>query len=231
MAETIQTPEHWRALADQLAAKYDLVKGPLGLPDQQLTILRPRSVDDLIDEKEFNHDGRLPYWADVWPSALGLAKRVLREQGNGRTLLELGCAVGYTACIASKMGFRVTATDYYEDAGRLTQLNAVLNGIPVPDERMVDWRDFPADLNNFDVVIASDVLYEKPYCDLVADCFRRSLSPTGLGLLTDPQRTLASGFADAAKRHGLQVVHREEIPVTKDGRSQMIDLIELKRVP
>lgn len=221
-------PPDWRTLADQLAAKYRLVKGPLGLPGWELEILRPASVDDLISEEEFNQDGRLPYWADVWPSALGLAKRLLREAGDGRTLLELGCAVGYTACLAARLGFRVTATDYYADAGKFVQLNAALNGLPIPTERMVDWRDYPADLRGFDMVIASDVLYEKPYCDLVANCFAFSLAPHGLGLLTDPQRILAADFPAAAARNGLIVTRREEIRVEKEGRRQVIDLFELR---
>ncbi|MDX1964994.1 MAG: methyltransferase domain-containing protein [Pirellulales bacterium] len=216
-------------VADALAAKYELVKGPLGLPGHLLEILRPRSVDALISEAEFNQDGRLPYWADVWPSALGLAARILEEQGCGRTLLELGCAVGYVACLAAQRGFVVTATDYYADAGIFTQLNAALNGLPIPRQRMVDWRNYPADLTDFDVVIASDVLYEQPYCDLVASCFARSLARDGLGLLTDPQRHLAAGFTDAARRQGLVVTARREIPVEKDGRRQVIDLYELRR--
>lgn len=64
-----ELPPDWRSLADQLAAKYQLVKGPLGLPGHELDMLRPKSVDELINEEEFNHDGRLPYWADVWPGA------------------------------------------------------------------------------------------------------------------------------------------------------------------
>jgi predicted nicotinamide N-methyase len=221
--------DHWQQLSDELASRYELCKGPLGLPGHELTFVRPKSVDALISEEEFNQDGRLPYWADVWPSALGMATRLLREKGEGRTLLELGCAVGYVACIAAKQGFYVTATDYYADAGRFTQLNAALNGLPIPVERMVDWRDYPTDLRNFDVVIASDVLYEKPYCDLVAKCMAYSLAPTGLGLLTDPQRMLAKDFPAAAERNGLRVERREGIPVTKDGRSQVIDLFELRR--
>jgi predicted nicotinamide N-methyase len=221
--------DHWQHLSDELASRYELCKGPLGLPGHELTMVRPKSVDELINEEEFNQDGRLPYWADVWPSALGMATRLLREQGRGRTLLELGCAVGYVACIAAKQGFYVTATDYYADAGRFTQLNAALNGLPIPSERMVDWRDYPTDLRNFDVVIASDVLYEKPYCDLVAKCMAYSLAPTGFGLLTDPQRMLAKDFPAAAERNGLRVERREGIPVTKDGRSQVIDLFELRR--
>jgi hypothetical protein len=94
----------------------------------------------------------------------------------------------------------------------------------------VDWRNYPADLRDFDVVIASDVLYEKPYCDLVAACFARSLARDGLGILTDPQRTLAAGFPAAAERAGLRIVERSGIPVEKEGRHQVIDLYELRRM-
>ena len=43
-------------------------------------------------------------------------------------------------------------------------MNVFANAGVVPETRYVDWRAFPADLEWFDLVIASDVLYEKePY--------------------------------------------------------------------
>lgn len=219
----------WSVLERRLREKFELVDGPITWAGHTLDILRPKSVDDLISEEEFNRDGRLPYWADVWPSALGLATRIAQEAGNGRRLLELGCAVGFVACLAVKVGFRVTATDYYAEACDFTRLNAYRNGMSMPEGRMVDWRHYPEDLRDLDVVIASDVLYEKPYCDLVAQCFFRSLSPSGLGILTDPQRTLAAGFPEACERNRLVVLKKVGIPVEKEGRRQVIDLYELKR--
>jgi predicted nicotinamide N-methyase len=219
---------NWPRLEQLLRERFDVHCGPVSWAGQTLNILRPRSVDELIDEDDFNRDGRLPYWADVWPSALGLAKRLSHEAGAGRRLLELGCAVGYIACFAAKLGFAVTATDYYAEACDFTRLNAHYNELPTPAVRVVDWRAYPNDLHEFDVVVASDVLYEKPYCDLVAACFRQSLAANGVGLLADPQRTLAAGFPEAANRAGLLVSPKAGIPVEKDGRSQVIDLYELK---
>jgi predicted nicotinamide N-methyase len=224
------TNRDWLALENSLRARFEVTSGPVVWAGHTLDILRPKSVDDLISEDDFNRDGRLPYWADVWPSALGLATRVATERGNGRRLLELGCAVGFVACLAAKVGFEVTATDYYVEACEFTRLNAYRNGLTIPATGVVDWREYPADLHDFDVVIASDVLYEKPYCDLVATCFTRSLALDGLGLLTDPQRTLAEGFPAAVERAGLRVAHRAGIPVEKEGRHQVIDLYELRRV-
>jgi predicted nicotinamide N-methyase len=220
---------HFFALEQSLRSRFELTSGPVSGAGHTLDILRPKSVDDLISEDDFNRDGRLPYWADVWPSALGLADRIVREQGGGRRLLELGCAVGFVACLAAKIGYRVTATDYYPEACDFTRLNAHRNGLPIPATRLVDWRHYPTDLRGFDVVIASDVLYEKPYCDLVASCFAHSLASDGLGIVSDPQRTLAAEFPAAAERAGLNVAQKFGVPVEKDGRHQVIDVYELRR--
>ena len=34
----------------------------------------PRSAEELINEADFARDERLPYWADVWPSAIAMAR-------------------------------------------------------------------------------------------------------------------------------------------------------------
>jgi predicted nicotinamide N-methyase len=191
-------------------------------------VLRPESVDNLISEEDFNRDERLPYWADIWPSALALAERLAREVGRGRRLLELGCGVGYIAGIAVRRGFRVTATDYYSEACEFTEVNARRNGLSIPETRIVDWRDYPTDLQGFDVVVASDVLYEKTYCEIVTRCIRQSLAANGVAWLTDPQRTRAAAFPAAAEQAGLRLVSRTGNPVEKDGRHQVIDLYELR---
>ena len=40
---------------------------------------------------------------------------------------------------------------------------------------MVNWVDMPADLGKFDVVLASDVLYEHRYAEMVADAIAKTL--------------------------------------------------------
>ena len=41
------------------------------------SILRPANSDDLIREEDFVKDERLPYWADVWPSSIVLASKLM----------------------------------------------------------------------------------------------------------------------------------------------------------
>ncbi len=206
--------------------RFDVVTSIIEIGDRQFTHFRPRSPDDLISEDEFNRDERLPYWADFWPSSIALAERLAQEKGTGRRLLELGCGTGLVAMVASAAGFNVTATDYYAEALEFTALNANHNGHPLHETRIVDWRDLPSDLGRFDVVVASDVLYEKHYSDLVAVAFAATLAPGGLGILTDPQRRHGALFPAACAWHGLHIQRRFEVPVAHGGPGQKIDLYE-----
>jgi hypothetical protein len=45
------------------------------------SILKPANPDDLIREEDFVLDERLPYWADVWPSSIILAEKLLELDG------------------------------------------------------------------------------------------------------------------------------------------------------
>jgi predicted nicotinamide N-methyase len=212
-----------------LAQEYDVVVRSVEIAGSLFEIAHPRSADTLIDDAEFAVDERLPYWADIWTSSIALARRIAAEQGSGRRLLELGCGVGLTSVAAAQAGFQVTATDYYEPALRFAALNAAHNGAPLTAAQILDWRRLPEDFLRFDVVIASDVLYERPNVELVAAVFARALRPGGVGLLTDPQRARAAEFPDACRRYNLEITRRDVVPVTSGGNAQKIDLFELRR--
>ena len=46
----------------------DHVEETIELAGRPLTLLRPASAEELIDEKAFGEDEFLPYWAELWPS-------------------------------------------------------------------------------------------------------------------------------------------------------------------
>jgi predicted nicotinamide N-methyase len=215
---------------ERLRQRFEVVSANIQIAGRSFEIFRPKSADDLISEEEFNRDERLPYWADVWPSSIVLAESVAGETGAGRSLLELGCGVGLVAVVAASVGFDVTATDYYADALQFTHLNARHNGLTVSAARLVDWRDFPGDLGRFDLVVASDVLYEPQNTSLVAAALAATLKPNGLGLVTDPQRRHATLFPDECRRQGLQVVGPKGRPIDRARIRQTIDVFEIRRL-
>ncbi len=191
-------------------------------------IIRPRNADDLISEADYVMDERLPYWADIWPSSVVLGDWLLAHPSNERTL-ELGCGSGLVTTSAVESGRSVLATDYYDDAVLFAKANAILNVGKEPDVRMVDWSSFPDDLGTFDLVVASDVLYEPRYPPMVANAIGRSLSAKGIAIVADPGRVAAPMFPGELKAHNLKILKKETVPYALNAISQKIDLYHIVR--
>ncbi len=219
----------WRTLAESLAERFTVVEQTLEVAGRRFRLLKPRSPDELIDEEDFNRDERLPYWADVWPSALCLAERIARLTGPGRRLLELGCGAGFVCAVAAARGFEVLATDYYAEALEFTQVNLGRNDLPSAGQRLVDWRHFPDDLGQFDVVAAADVLYEKAYPALVASAIERTLAAGGLALVADPGRRGAGPFQEECQARNLGIERVLQAPFDNGSVCHTVDLYEIRK--
>ncbi|HEX3871564.1 MAG TPA: methyltransferase domain-containing protein [Pirellulales bacterium] len=216
------------SLEETLRARFDVASVEVTVGSLHFELFKPRNADDLLDEEEFEFDDRIPYWADLWPSARVVAERLVNEPGQGASFLELGCGVGLCSLAAARAGFDVLATDYYDDALRFVTLNAEHNNVRNLATRMVDWRNLPADLGHFDRIVAADVLYEKPYCDLVARTIRTLLAPRGEALVADPGRRVAAEFPDHCRRQRLEVVAHERVVWVQEPAPVTIDLYRLR---
>ena len=192
-----------------------------------VTLERPRDADELISEVDFAKDERLPYWADVWPSSTALAAVVGGLDGRGKRALELGCGLGLVTTVALQAGFDVLATDYYEDALLFARRNGLRNTGREPATRLVDWRHFPVDSGQFDLVLASDVLYEREYASLVADAIAQSVAPGGVALVADPGRVALLTFITACEQLGCRTAVRARIPWAEGTATQMITIHEI----
>ncbi len=215
---------------ESLARRFEVAECEVSIRERIYRLLKPRNVDDLISEEDFALDERIPYWADVWPSARILAERLAGHQGAGQRLLELGCGIGLPAIVAAAAGYETLATDYYAEALEFTEANAHRNGVMNVDSRLVDWRRMPDDLGTFDVVVAADVLYEQPQAALVASVIERCLAPGGLAIVTDPGRRTAEVFIDVCRDHDLVAVLADRVPTTDAGAALTVTLFEVRRI-
>jgi predicted nicotinamide N-methyase len=185
--------------------RFSPVERPIDVRGRPFTVWQPPDLDALIDVAAFERDERIPYWANVWESAIVLAEDLSRLDGGGLSLLELGCGIGLPAIVAARQGFVATASDYEEDALEAVRFNADRNGADNLAVRLIDWRNLPADLGNFDRMVAADVLYEKHHAVALAAVLSQALAPNGLGLIADPGRARAAEFEPACRAAGLTV--------------------------
>lgn len=104
-----------------------------GIP---IKILQITNVDDLYEEliaKGETHedvkDERIPYWAELWPAAIGLSQYLIEFDiiKDIKNVIEIGCGLGLPGIIAGKLGANVIFTDYLEEALHFTQQNWELN--------------------------------------------------------------------------------------------------------
>jgi 2-polyprenyl-3-methyl-5-hydroxy-6-metoxy-1,4-benzoquinol methylase len=186
--------------------RFEPVERQIDVNGHPLSIWRPPDMEALIDLAAFEADERIPYWADVWESAIVLAEELAAADGRGLSLLELGCGLGLPSLAAARAGFTVTATDYESAALEGVRYNATRNGLETVTTRELDWRKLPDDLGRFDRVVAADVLYESHHPAALADVIARALKPDGVALVADPCREKAAGFEPAARVAGLGVV-------------------------
>ena len=175
----------------------------IALPGGEVELMRPPDAEALISEESFEHEEFLPYWAELWVSAVALAHDVSMRALRGKHTLELGCGLGLPSIAAARAGGRVLATDWSPDAVAAAAANADLNGVDV-ETLECSWAEPDAIVERgpWQLVLASDVLYEARNVELLLGLLPRLVDRTGLVLLADPGRVPAERFLAAAAERG-----------------------------
>jgi len=183
-----------------------LIAERIALPGGEVELMRPPDAEALISEESFEHEEFLPYWAELWASAVALAHDVSLRALSGRPTLELGCGLGLPSIAAGRAGGRVLATDWSPDAVRAAADNAERNGVEVETMRC-SWAepDAVVERGPWPLVLASDVLYEARNVELLLELLPRLVDETGLVLMADPGRVPAERFLTAAPEQGWMV--------------------------
>ena len=203
----------------------DLVTETISLCGRQISLVRPRDSEALLNEEAFEREEFLPYWAELWPSGLALAREVSARDVEGKRVLELGCGLALPSIAAALRGARVHASDWSPDAVRFAAENAVENGIAI-ETVLADWTRPKALTASapWDLVLAADVLYERRNADALLALLPRLVDRRGEVLLAEPGRPPARAFlAEASARWCVT-------PLATSGPPR-VELISLKLKP
>jgi len=129
-----------------------------------------------------------PFWAFPWAGGQAVARLALDDPGlvRGRAVLDFGAGNGLIAIAAERMGARrVVAADVDPFAEIAQHLNARLNRVAIETTRH-DLTGNP--LREIDVVLAGDVLYERPTARRIVPWLRGLVAAGKTVLFGDPGR-------------------------------------------
>jgi predicted nicotinamide N-methyase len=187
---------------------------------------------DVVDE-------RIPYWADLWASAIGMSHYLIDNQElvRDKIVFEIGCGLGLPAIVAGKLGAKKTiVTDYLPEALDFAKLNWVKNlSLENVEFDVLDWRNIPKKFSEetpqyrADILLAADVAYEKRAFEPLLTAFNQLIKPDGTILIAEPNRFISKDFFENLTHHGFNV-QKKTMEIKRRNHAFTINIFELKRV-
>ena len=157
-----------------------------------------------------------PLFGLLWPSGAELAARLaMRPVRLGERILEIGCGLGLASLVGHRRGADMTASDCHPLAAGFLAENLRLNGLPPMKYRHGHWGALAEQLalqphaepatpvpndgsvnvrGPFDLILGSDVLYERDDSGSLARFIDAHAAPHAEVWIVDPHRSNRPAF-------------------------------------
>jgi predicted nicotinamide N-methyase len=177
-------------------------------PLQVLQLAHPESALDAAIRGK-----RDPYAGILWPSSIALARALLPEIEAGAYVIDAGAGTGLISLAAARRGAHVLALDHDPVALELLAAGAARQSLQL-ETALFDLTSAQP-LPRCDVIIFSDLLYQRDFALMVAGRAVEAVRQGAKVLVGDPGRIGRDAFTAAVAAHGLAtdfVPVRVEVP-------------------
>ncbi|MDP1690706.1 MAG: methyltransferase domain-containing protein [Burkholderiaceae bacterium] len=148
-----------------------------------------------------------PLFGLLWPSGAQLAARLAAWPVTaGERILEIGCGLGLASLVGHRRGADITASDCHPLAGSFMRENLRLNGLAPMKYRHGHWSATPVQSRHalddgqhaldgrFDLIVGSDLLYERDESGELARFIAAHAAPGARVWIVDPDRGNRAAF-------------------------------------
>ncbi len=223
-----------------MSHQFDTIQEEISILDKTYTINRIGDIDKLFDAllaKGSDHadvlDEKIPYWAELWPSAIAMSQYLLENKDllQGKSIIEIGSGLGLPSIVAGEFASKIVCTDYIQESLDFAKANYLLN-YPT-DEKIIfdilDWRNIVDVQTKYDIIIASDVAYERKAIADLENCLMQLAHENSLVILSEPNRDMAVEFlARLKKENKIKEAKEYIIPLRGINSKVMVYRLQLK---
>lgn len=158
-------------------------------------------------------------FGQLWPASRALAIAIKHIDIEDRRFIELGCGLGLPSLVLKSRGADVTASDRHPLSGPFLDYNASLNGLSPLAYVDLPWApsasDPSPDIGRFEVIVGSDILYERDHAETLADLIGRLAADKAKVLITCPGRGYRNRFSRLLESSGFELTETA-VPFTED---------------
>lgn len=146
------------------------------------------SDDDNIAGEKGISSANWPIFGVIWDSGKVLAHLMYEYNAKGLHILEVGCGIALASLVLNHRLMDITATDYNPEAGNFLKKNVKLNEGKEISFVCTGWGDNDSNLGKFDLIIGSDILYERSHIMLLSSFIEEHAKQNCDVIIIDPGR-------------------------------------------
>jgi predicted nicotinamide N-methyase len=230
--------ERRNSLLHRIHRRFQTVTETIRVGDLELEFTRIADPDRVLDEVAEREDLRerlgerregdqlhLPYWAELWESALGIGKFLQRRWKRQKlNVLDLGCGMGLAGTVAAALGCNVTFADLEPEALLFARLNSLPDSDRVRTHRL-NWRTDRL-TEKFDLIIGADIIYERAQWEHLDTFWKAHLERGGTIILGEPGRQTGETFLPWIRERGWRTTEFEEPIATRPKPIRILELAQ-----
>ncbi len=197
-------------------------------------LLCPKRLEKWWEETVERGDGvseRFPYWLEVWPSSIILAKFILKYPYlfKDKVVLDIGCGLGALSLALSHVRAKVISQDIEFDSLRYCKKNFLQNQLPLSLCIQGDWRQISYKKETLDIIVGADIIYERNSHPFLAKFISVTLKKGGACYISSPYRQGSFDFFSKIQEKNLKITRVTHRRIVFNGQRPEIFLWKISK--